>query len=140
MLLERRTARVGRFVVSRFFTPRELPQALGRALFTRDFLLSAGLPLLVIGGAYAMPEGPVRQGLLWAALGWLAVAALLLLALGKSRAIGCRTSDGALAGGLRMKVSRRRILLAGVVVEPAWRVSTLATAPIPPQEISLVSM
>jgi GNAT superfamily N-acetyltransferase len=122
------SARVSRFVVSRFFTPRELPQAVGRALFTRDFLLCAGLPLGVIGGAYAAPEGPLRQALLWIALGWLAVAAGILLTLGKSRAIGCRTSDGALAGGLRLKVSKRRVCLAGVVVEPAWRGKGVFTA------------
>lgn len=123
-----RSGRFSRFVVSRFFTPRELPQAVGRAFFTRDFLLTAGLPLAIIGAGYLAPEGELRLALFGLALGWLSVAALVLLTLGKSRAIGCLAADGTLAGALRLKVSKRRLCLAGVVVEPAYRGKGIFTA------------
>lgn len=123
-----RSARFSRHVVSRFFTPRELPQAVARAFFTRDFVLSAGLPLAIIGISYLVPEGRLRENLLWAALGWLSVAVVLLLSKGKSRALGCLAPEGGIAGGLRLKVSRRRICLAGVVVDPARRGQGIFTA------------
>lgn len=123
------SARVSRFVVGRFFTPRELPQALGRALFTRDFLLTAGIPLALCGAAYLLPEEH-RVIAFAAVIAWLAVAAALLLAMGKSHAIGCTGAEGTLAGGLRLKVSKgkRRICLAGVVVEPDFRGKGIFTA------------
>src|SRR5262245_60623779 len=120
-----REARISRFVVGSFFTPRELPQALARAFFTRDFVLTAGLPLFLCGAAFLLPDENAtgswwtpRKLALVVVVAWLSIAALLLLRLGKSRAIGCTGPDGALAGGLRMKVSasKRRIMLAGVVV------------------------
>ncbi len=123
-----RSARFSRFVVARFFSPRELPQAVARAFFTRDFLLTAGLPLGIIGAGYLVPEGNLRLALFAVALAWLAVAALVLLTLGKSRAIGCLAPDGTLAGALRLKVSKRRLCLAGVVVEPAHRGKGIFTA------------
>jgi GNAT superfamily N-acetyltransferase len=123
------SARVSRFVVGRFFTPRELPQAVGRALFTRDFVLTAGLPLALCAVAYALPEDR-RLPVFIVVLAWLAIAAVLLLSMGKSHAIGCATAEGTLAGGLRLKVSKgkRRICLAGVVVEPDFRGKGIFTA------------
>lgn len=132
-----RDARVSRFVVGSFFTPRELPQAVARAVFTRDFILTTGLPLLLCGAAFLLPDENTagswwtpRKIVLAVVVAWLAIAAGLLLSLGKSRAIGCTAAGGTLAGGLRLKVSakRRRILLAGVVVEPSFRGKGVFTA------------
>lgn len=131
------SARVSRYVVGRFFTPRELPQAVARALFTRDFLLTAGLPVLLSAAAYALPDDrPLwggfspRQAAFAAILLWLSLAAVLLLTLGKSLAIGCTGTDGRLVGGLRVKASgrKRRLCLAGVVVEPDCRGKGIFTA------------
>jgi len=129
--------RVSRFVVGRFFTPRELRQAVGRAIFTRDFVLTAGLPLLLSAVASWLPDdrtlpGPLspKQAAFAGVLLWLVVAAGLLLSMGKTRAIGCVGPDGRLVGGLRLKVSRskRRICLAGVVVDPEYRGKGIFTA------------
>lgn len=123
-----RSAAFSRYVVSRFFTPRELPRAVARSFFTRDFLFAAGLPLGILGAGYLAPVGRWKEGLFGAALVWLVLAALRLLSLGRSRAVGCLAPDGTLAGALRLKVSKRRLLVAGVVVEPAWRGKGVFTA------------
>lgn len=132
-----REARISRFVVGSFFTPRELPQAFARAFFTRDFVLTAGLPLLLCGASFLLPdESPTgswwtpRKIALGVVVAWLSIAALRLLRLGRSRAIGCTSENGTLVGGLRMKVasSQRRIMLAGVVVDPSCRGKGIFTA------------
>ncbi len=110
-----------------FFTPAEVPQAVLRMFITRDTLMYLGIPLVMLAASYMVPEGwgtawllPPAQALIIAASIWLCVGAALLLRMGKSRAIAIRSGD-TIVGGLRLKVTRRRVSLAGVFVEGGRR-------------------
>jgi GNAT superfamily N-acetyltransferase len=120
----------GRYVVRGFFTPREIPQAVVRAFLTRELYVFIGLPLLVVIGAYFIPDAwelswriPPRQTLFAVVMAWLMANAIYLATLGKSEGIAVMDSDGRLVGGLRLKVSKRRrvVWMAGILVDPSLR-------------------
>lgn len=120
----------GRYVVRGFFTPREIPQAVVRAFLTRELYVFIGLPLLVVIGAYFIPDAweltwriPPRQSLFAIVMVWLAANAIYLATLGKSEGIAVVDGSGRMVGGLRLKVSRRRrtVWMAGILVDPSLR-------------------
>ena len=121
------SGKASRFVVRGFFTPAEILQAVLRMFLTRDTLLYLGIPLVMLAASYMVPGGwgadwplPPAQALIIAASIWLCVGAALLLRMGNSRAIAVCSGD-TIVGGLRLKVARRRVSLAGVFVESGWR-------------------
>jgi GNAT superfamily N-acetyltransferase len=134
--------RVSNYVVRGFFGPRELPQALARMLLTREFALFVGIPILLLIAARAVAggwpggrAGMLSFGLTGAAVAWLIAGLLRISRYGPSRGIGCYLvepdgSRGPLVGGLRMRLERRRrrVWIAGLLVEPPWRGAGISTA------------
>ena len=105
-----------RYVVRGFFTIRELPQAVARALFTREFLVLVVAPVaLAVASHFA-----ARIPLLVAAAAWMLAGLAWSLRAGKNVGIGC-FADGRLVGGLLVKRARARITLSGVIIDPAHR-------------------
>lgn len=111
---------VGRHVVRQFFTPRELPMAMLRALRTPEFILFVGAPVVVLSVGRWLLDDLKWLRLAGVVAAWLVAGAVWMLTLGKGHGIGCY-DGGRLVGGLRMKVSRRRMWLAGILVDPACR-------------------
>jgi len=110
----------GRYVVAGFFSPRELPQAVVRAFLTSELYLFIGLPVLALLGTYLLPV-TWRPAAMIGVIAWLLGGAVYLLMLGKSRGLALFNSEGRLVGGLRMKVSRRKLWLAGILVDSSMR-------------------
>jgi GNAT superfamily N-acetyltransferase len=131
---------VSRYVTRGFFGPRELPQAFARMLMTGEFGLFVGIPLVLLLAAELVPimlsGGETFSSVLTAvAVVWLIAGLLRISRYGPSSGIGCYTvdADGSpckLVGGLRMRLERknRRIWIAGLLVEPAWRGASIGTA------------
>jgi GNAT superfamily N-acetyltransferase len=133
---------VSRYVVRGFFGWRELPQAMSRMLLTREFLFFVGIPLALLAAANLFPAYAPRQetetislALTVVAVVWLTGGLVRISRYGKSSGIGCyaAAADGSprkLVGGLRMRLDRhdRRMWIAGLLVEPQWRGSGIATA------------
>jgi hypothetical protein len=133
---------VSRYFSRSFFAPRELPQALARMVLTREFLVFAGVPLALLLLARLVPDRVAgwdgiiaAQALLGTAVAWMLVALIIIAGSGRSSGVGCfvRQPDGtrgALVGGLRMRLQRsgRRLLIAGLLVEPEARGARIGTA------------
>jgi GNAT superfamily N-acetyltransferase len=134
--------RVSRYVARSFFGPRELPQALARMVLTREFLLFNGVPLALLILARLMPDRVfgwdgvlIAEVLLGVAVAWLIVSMIIIARYGPSSGVGCFAklpdgARGALVGGLRMRLQRgsRRLLIAGLLVEPEARGAGIGTA------------
>jgi hypothetical protein len=131
-----------RYVVRGFFTPREFPQAFWRFLFTREFLLPVGIPGAIVLTVNLLPlfsTAPVLETVLVAGtavgVAWMLGGLVWSLSLGKSIAIGCfapgeNGERTRLVGGLRLKAAsrRRRLCLAGALVDPGMRGKRVFTA------------
>lgn len=131
---------VAAYVVRGFFSPRELPQALARMLLTAEFggFIAIPVALLLIARwlAAGLPDAgglaPLLEGL---AVLWLLAGLWRIARYGESAGIGCFALDaagrrGALVGGLRMRLQsrRRKIWIAGLLVEPSARGNGIGTA------------
>lgn len=133
---------VARHVVRVFFGFRELPQALGRMLLTREFRWFVGFPVLLLLAAqlttrlaYGQSAAAVSLGLNGLAVVWLIAGLVRIGRYGPSTGIACYAINadgqpGALVGALRMRLERgrRRLWIAGLVVDPAWRGRRIGTA------------
>jgi GNAT superfamily N-acetyltransferase len=133
---------VSKYVTRGFFSPRELPQAFARMLLTGEFGLFVGIPIVLLLAARLVqkmllsPEAEMLSLVLTGvAVVWLIAGLVRISRYGSSSGIGCYVLDangsqGKLVGGLRMRIERRsrRILIAGLLVEPAWRGAGIATA------------
>jgi GNAT superfamily N-acetyltransferase len=134
---------VSRYVSRGFFSPREFPQAFARMLLTGEFGLFVGVPLLLLLAArfvsIMMSSGQgaetMSQALTGIAVIWLVAGLVRISRYGPSSGIGCyvmepKGSRSKLVGGLRMRRERngRKIWIAGLLVEPAWRGASIGTA------------
>lgn len=133
---------VARRVVRVFFGFRELPQALGRMLLTGEFRWFVGIPVLLLLAArlnamfwFGDGSEAVSLGLNCLAVVWLIAGLLRISRYGPSTGIGCYVvaadgKPGALVGGLRLRLERRRrrLWIAGLWVDPAWRDRRIGTA------------
>ena len=125
---------VSRYVTRGFFSPREFPQAFARMVLTKEFGLFIGVPLILLASAKFV-SGSISQTLTGVAVVWLIGGLLRISRYGASSGIGCYLikpdgSLGKLVGGLRMRLERgnRRLWVAGLLVEPAWRGAGIGTA------------
>lgn len=125
---------VARYVTRGFFSPREFPQAFARMLLTREFGVFVGIPLVLLLAARFVAETPSLI-LTVVAVAWLVTGLVRIGRYGPSSGIGCHVlesdgSRGQLVGGLRMRLERgkRRLWIAGLLVEPAWRGAGIGTA------------
>lgn len=133
---------VAKYVVRGFFGLREFPQAVARMLLTAEFFFFVGIPIFLLLAANAIPAlFPARDtefvslSLTLIAVSWLLGGLIRISRYGPGSGIGCYDVDPVtlrrrLAGGLRMRLDRRdrRIWIAGLLVEPAWRGSGIGTA------------
>jgi GNAT superfamily N-acetyltransferase len=134
--------RVSHYVVRGFFGPRELPQALARMLLTGEFALFVGLPILLLVAARFVPEEALggagltlSLAMIVLATAWLLVGLVRIARYGRSSGIGCFALEGSgergeLVGGLRLRLERgrRRMWIAGLLVEPQARGAGIGTA------------
>lgn len=125
---------VAGYVTRGFFSPREFPQAFARMLLTGEFGVFVGIPLTLLLAARFVPETPALI-LTVVAVIWLIAGLVRIGRYGPSSGIGCYVvesdgSRGQLVGGLRMRLERgkRRLWIAGLLVEPAWRGAGIGTA------------
>lgn len=132
---------VARYVVRGFFGVREFPQAVARMILTAEFVLFVGIPILLLLAADFIPAFVTNQDtslisecLTLVAVVWLIVGLLRIGRYGRASGIGCYVAEPNgtkhLVGGLRMRLDRRsrRVWIAGLLVEPEWRGSGIATA------------
>jgi GNAT superfamily N-acetyltransferase len=122
------------------FSARELPVALWRMVSTRDFILCAGIPaVLLLLWKFVLQGSPVLEtaGMVIAGLSvvWLVTALIWILRFGKTYGIGCNLAgedpeERQRAGGLRFKFARRQgmIRIAGILVDPGHRKKGVFTA------------
>ena len=122
--------KVARRVAAAFFGWREFPQAFARMVLTREFVLLAGIPALMI---------VLAQSMEW---NWLTVAAVLWLlgslariaSFGRASGIACLAlrPDGReeIVGGLRLRIQRRsrRLWIAGIHVDRRFRGAGIGSA------------
>lgn len=125
---------VSGYVTRGFFSPREFPQAFARMLLTGEFGVFVGIPLALLLAARFVPEMPSLI-LTVVAVIWLIASLVRISRYGPSSGIGCYVlesdgSRGQLVGGLRMRLERgkRRLWIAGLLAEPAWRGAGIGTA------------
>ena len=124
---------VARRVALVFFTWREFPQAFARMVLTREFVLLAGIPALMIVVARFLPEVP-SQILTLVAVVWLLAALARIASFGYSTGVACLAHDPGgserIVGGLRLRVERRarRLWIAGIHVDPGFRGAGIASA------------
>lgn len=125
---------VAAYVTRGFFSPREFPQAFARMLLTGEFGVFVGIPLALLLAARFVAETPALI-LTAVAVIWLIAGLVRIGRYGPSSGIGCYVvePDGSrrhLVGGLRMRLERgkRRLWIAGLLVEPAWRGAGIGTA------------
>lgn len=122
--------KVARRVALVFFTWREFPQAFARMVLTREFILLAGIPALMLVAARFMDW----DWLTVAAVIWLLAALVRIASFGYSTGIACLAvgADGheRIVGGLRLRVQRRgrRLWIAGIHVDPQFRGAGIASA------------
>jgi GNAT superfamily N-acetyltransferase len=112
-----------KFVVRGFLSPAELPQAVLRMFLTKEAVLYLIGPMLLLALSYVVPPvGGIQlpQILLGITILWLFVGVVVLLMLGKNRAIALYDGDK-IVGGIRLKVSRRCVYVAGVFVDSTYR-------------------
>ena len=125
--------KVARRVALAFFGWREFPQAFARMVLTREFVLLAGIPGVLIVVARFLPELP-SQVVTAVAVIWLLAALVRIASFGYATGIGCIAlyPDGTqrLVGGLRLRVERRarRLWIAGIHVDPCFRGAGIASA------------
>ena len=135
----RKSGKVARYVTFGSFSPRELPIALLRMLTTRDFIICAGIPalILVLGKILHGPFSLENTGMIIMgfAVVWLLIALVWILQFGKTYGIGCDSpGDSAdekqLVGALRFKYAKRKriIRIAGIIVDPRHRKKGIFTA------------
>jgi GNAT superfamily N-acetyltransferase len=128
-----------RYVTFGSFSAREFPLALWRMLWTREFVLYAGVPALIIilGKLISHLSAPLKKAdivFTIVAVVWMLLALFIISRFGKAHGIACYSAanhkgKGDLVGGFRMKVARRnRIMLAGVLVDPQHRKKGIFTA------------
>ena len=99
---------VEKFVIRRFFSPREIPQALWYALFTREFLLLVLVPVgIVVSGLFADSEW-IRYGTAALSVAWLLTGLIIVLRAGRNRGIGCFSGEE-LVGGLLFKAAGGKV-------------------------------
>lgn len=125
---------VAGYVTRGFFGPREFPQAFARMLLTGEFGVFVGIPLVLLFAARFVAEMPSLI-LTAVAVVWLVAGLVRISRYGPSSGIGCYVvepdgSRGQLIGGLRMRLERgkRKLWIAGLLVEPAWRGAGIGTA------------
>lgn len=129
---------VSSYVTRGFFGPRELPQAFTRMLLTGEFGRFVGIPVfLLLAARFLSGHDAETPSLILTivAVVWLIAGLIRISRYGASSGIGCYVinedgSQGELVGGLRMRFERRarRIWIAGLLVEPAWRGAGIGTA------------
>jgi GNAT superfamily N-acetyltransferase len=125
--------KVARRVAFAFFGWREFPQAFARMVLTREFVLLAGIPGLLIIAARFLPELP-SQVVTAVAVIWLLAALVRIASFGYASGIACVAlcPDGTqrVVGGLRLRVERRarRLWIAGIHVDPRFRGAGIASA------------
>ena len=122
--------KVARRVAAAFFGWREFPQAFARMVLTREFILLAGIPALMIGVAHLTEW----DWLTVVAVLWLLASLVRIASFGYATGIGCIAlrPDGReeLVGGLRLRVERRsrRLWIAGIRVDPRFRGGGIGSA------------
>ncbi len=125
--------KVARRVALVFFTWREFPQAFARMVLTREFILLAGIPGVLILVARFLPE-TASQVITAVAVFWLLAALARIASFGYSTGIACMalSPDGRerMVGGLRLRVERRarRLWIAGIHVDANFRGAGIASA------------
>lgn len=125
--------KVARRVALAFFGWREFPQAFARMVLTREFIMLAGIPALLIVAARFLPDAP-SQLVTWSAVIWLFAALARIASFGYASGIACLElyPDGTqrLVGGLRLRVQRRarRLWIAGIHVDPRFRGAGIGSA------------
>lgn len=117
------------YVTRRSLSLEELPIALLRSFFTREFGLTCGIPLLLIGAVEILSRflsisDDLALVVHWGGALWMVAALfwILLFQFQKPLGIGCfavEEGEEKLIGGLRMKVNwkKRTLLIAGAFVE-----------------------
>ena len=134
--------RVAKYVVRGFFGLRELPQAMSRMLLTAEFFFFVGIPVVLLVAANIIPSifagretEVISLSLTIVAVCWLLGGLVQISRYGRGSGIGCYITDPAssrrtLAGGLRMRLDgrHRRVWIAGLLVEPAFRGAGIGTA------------
>jgi GNAT superfamily N-acetyltransferase len=124
---------IDRFVRRGLVSGREGWRAVGRYLFSGYFLLTAVLPaggliLLVVTARFFIGTNPLVNLCLAGGpfLLWLVFQVVRRGRAGRVVCLGCRTDGdgpGRLVGGMRLLLNekRRRVLIAGLYVDPAHR-------------------
>lgn len=122
-----------RFVTSGSLSLRELPAELWRMVYTRDFFVYCGVPviLLILGKAAASVSASMQHveiALTVVAVIWLLAGLVFIYRFGRTFAVACFFADEGtggkrIAGGLRVRADRRnrKIRIAGVLVDENHR-------------------
>lgn len=102
-------------------------------VLTREFILLAGIPGILIVAARFLPE-LASQIVTVAAVIWLVAALVRIASFGYSTGVACLAvgadGRGEIVGGLRLRVQRRgrRLWIAGIHVDPRFRGAGIASA------------